>query len=130
MTSQGLNARPLSGKGEYYAYIACNLESALGAVKCAYGPFSRGKYAQHPCITQEKKNGRVYQFIQNMRNGATAGFKYFDLNESKKLRVTVRGSSGIMKVLTAAAIILNSVFSAPTNQPKILLNYSLMNVRI
>lgn len=55
MTSQGLNARPLSGKGEYYAYIACNLESALGAVKCAYGPFSRGKYAQHPCITQEKK---------------------------------------------------------------------------
>lgn len=36
-----------------------------------------------------------------MRNGATAGFKYFDLNESKKLRVTVRGSSGIMKLLTA-----------------------------
>lgn len=91
MTSCGLNGKPLSGMGEYPAYIACELTSKDGALKCAYGPFSRHKYKLHPCIT-EYKDGK--QCIQGMRNGATAGFKYFNLNGCTKLKITVRGSAG------------------------------------
>lgn len=96
MTSCGLNGGPLAALGKYKAYIACNLYSKSGAIKCAYGPFSRHKYNLHPCITQEDG----YQFIQNMRNGAVAGFKYFDVKESVTLCVTVRGDEGKLLVST------------------------------
>lgn len=97
MTSQGMNARPLTGKGSYPAYIACNLYSAQGAVKCAYGMFSKHKYAMHPCL-DEYRRGK--QCIRNMRRGATAGFKYFDVQEVSRIAVTVRGDGGVMAVRT------------------------------
>ena len=94
MTSCGLNGGPLAGSGEYPAYIACGLRSALGACKCAYGPVQRWKYAAHPCITQ-KGNA---QYIENLKGGASVTFKYFDIKELEKVSVTVRGHGGNVSV--------------------------------
>ena len=91
MTSCGLNGGPLRGSGKYPAYIACNLMSIGGAVKCAYGPLSRHKYRYHPCITEY---ARGKQCIAGMRNGAVAGFKYFDCRGCTRIYVTVRGTGG------------------------------------
>ncbi len=95
MTSCGLNGGALVGEGYYPAYIACELTSAEGAVKCAYGPFSRHKYRKHPCVTEYEK-GR--QCIKGMRGGSTAGYKYFDMNGEVKMTVTVRGDAGRLLV--------------------------------
>lgn len=95
MTSCGLNGGPLEGKGEYPAYIACNLMSGTGAVKCQYGPFARHKYKDHPCITEYEKGK---QCIRDLQNGAVAGFKYFDIGGISKVGVIVRGSGGKIKV--------------------------------
>ena len=97
MTSCGLNGGPLEGKGEYPAYIACNLMSASGALKCKYGPFSRHKYKYHPCVTEYEKGK---QCIRDMRRGAVAGFKYFCLQDLKKVGLIVRGGGGKIKVST------------------------------
>jgi hypothetical protein len=91
MTSCGLNGAPLYGEGIYPAHIACHLTSKSGALKCKYGPFSRHKYKLHPCITQAK-GGR--QYIQAMRDGAVAGFKYFLSSGNTKISVTTCGSGG------------------------------------
>lgn len=98
ITSEGLNGKPLSGTGYYPAYIACNLMSANGAIKCAYGPFSKHKYKAHPCVTQEKSGKRKYQYISNMKNGATAGYKYFKIKSPCKIDLLVRGSAGKVKI--------------------------------
>ena len=95
MTSQGLSGKPLPGVGHYPAYIACNLRSKDGALKCAYGPFSRHKYSKHPCIGEYEKGK---QCIREMQDGAVAGFKYFDLKGKTRLTVTTRGAGGVMKV--------------------------------
>ncbi len=100
MTSQGLYGKPLPGKGCYPAYMACNLYSAQGALKCAYGPFSRHKYWMHPCFSVIH-GGR--QVIRDMRSGATAGFKYFDMQQATTIRVTVRGSGGVLEIRTDAS---------------------------
>ena len=95
MTSQGLRGKPLPGTGEYPAYIACNLRSREGAVKCAYGMFKRRQYRLHPCVTEYEKGK---QCIRGMRDGAAAGFKYFDLQGPGIVSVTVRGAGGKMLV--------------------------------
>ncbi|GHU88089.1 hypothetical protein FACS1894202_03600 [Clostridia bacterium] len=89
MTSCGLNGGALSGKGEYPSYIACNLLSAEGA------RFSSAESAAetHPYFTQEggDRESGENQYIANMRDGAAAGFKYFDLRETSKVAVKLRG---------------------------------------
>lgn len=100
MTSQGLYGKPLPGTGTYPAYIACNLYSAQGAIKCTYGPFCRHQFRMHPCFRMGRDG---HQFIQDMRDGATAGFKYFDMQQATAIRVTVRGSSGVLEIRTSAS---------------------------
>lgn len=98
MTSCGLNGGPLGGRGEYPAYIACNLMSSVGALKCKYGPFARHKYKDHPCITEYEKGK---QCVRDMKSGAVAGFKYFEFEGLNKIGVIVRGGGGKMKISTA-----------------------------
>ena len=93
-TSCGLNGGPLNGEGKYPAYIACNLRGANGAIKCAYGPFRRWTYGEHPCITED--GGR--QYIQNMHRGAEAVFRYFKTEGLKGISATVRGGEGAIEV--------------------------------
>ena len=80
MTSCGLNRGPLSGTGTYSAGIACQL-------------FAQD--ADYPYITQE----RNVQYITNLKNGAVAGFKYFDLSGTGAITFTCRGAAGTVRIL-------------------------------
>jgi len=90
MTSCGPNGGPLIGRGEYPTYIACNLftmdeEKYSGT----YGAWMDGRF---PKITQDGKDGdEEIGFIANMRDGATAGFKYFDFRGVRRVKIRVRG---------------------------------------
>jgi hypothetical protein len=97
MTSCGLNGNLLKGEGKYPAYIACHLTGKTGALKCKYGPFARHKYKLHPCVTEYIKGK---QYIQGMREGAMAGFKYFNTTGQTVIMVTTRGSGGRFVIKT------------------------------
>lgn len=92
VTSCGLNGEPLRVNGVYEARIACNLWSkdGVGRYDCTY---PRKKFKDHPYLTQEGKesNNNSYQYIANMRDGATAGVKYFSIDNLKKIEIKIRG---------------------------------------
>lgn len=93
MTSCGSNGGPLIGKGEYPAYLACNLFCKYEESMTA-GP---GDWmdCRFPKITQDGKDGdKEIGYIANMRDGATAGFKYFDCRRVKKITIKARGGLG------------------------------------
>jgi Beta-xylosidase len=93
MTSCGLNDGSLMGKGEYGAYIACNLFSKEGA--CHYQNNNPKDYENHPFFTQSgiDREADGDQYIANMKDGAVAGFKYFNLQNTTKISVQVRGTA-------------------------------------
>ena len=102
VTSCGLNGGPLTGKGEYEARIACNLWSAKGTFPYLKS-HEKDKQQEHPYFTQsgEDRESDPDQYLANLRDGATAGFKYFKFDELSKITVTVRGSgTGRMEVRT------------------------------
>jgi hypothetical protein len=90
MTSCGSNGGALEGRGEYPAYIACNLfckdeEMYTGAP----GAWMDSRF---PKITQDGKDGdEEIGYIANLRDSAVAGFKYFDCKRIKKVKIKVRG---------------------------------------
>lgn len=92
MTSCGPNGGPLEGRGEYPAYLACNL---FGKDEAAYtGGFGLGAWmdSRFPKITQEGRDGDEEPgYIANMTDSATAGFKYFDCNGIRNVKIKVRG---------------------------------------
>lgn len=94
VTSCGLNGGPLRGIGRYPAYIACNLWSrdGVGRYDC---PTPRRAFAAHPYFTQTGKDqeGNGDQYIANMRDGAVAGFKYFDIRGVKTVSVELSGTA-------------------------------------
>ena len=94
VTSCGLNGGPLAGKGKYEARIACNLWSKDGVGRYD-GSNPRKRLEAHPYFTQSGKdredNGD--QYIANMRDGAVAGFKYFQFDGASRIKVTVRGTA-------------------------------------
>lgn len=92
VTSCGLNGSPLRGKGTYEARIACNLWSKEGTARYD-GKSPRKRLVTHPYFTQDKKDGDVaaIQYIANMQDGATAGFKYFMFENLKRIAVRIRG---------------------------------------
>ncbi|MCK0472276.1 family 43 glycosylhydrolase [Halalkalibacter sp. APA_J-10(15)] len=94
MTSCGLNQGPLRGEGKYEARIACHLMSRNGAGR--YGVyFGHVTFKDHPYFTQSGKDreSRPTQYIANMRDGAKAGFKYFQLDHLKGISVKVCGQA-------------------------------------
>ena len=89
MTCTGFYGEVLPGEGDYEARIACNLWSREGCVASAHPAVQNKK---HPAFTQDTPDGEGgVQYIENMRDGATAGFKYFDLSGTKEIIVTLRG---------------------------------------
>ena len=102
ITSCGPNGGPLPGEGEYPAYLACNL---FCKTENAYtgdpGSFLDSRF---PRIMQDGKDGDEEEgYIANMRDGAVAGFKFFDCQGVNRVAVRVRGGCGIscIEVLTA-----------------------------
>ncbi len=91
MTSCGLNDQPLLGSGEYEARIACHLWSKEGAL--LYGVAETPEASLHPYFTQtgEDREGSGDQYIANFRNGSTAGYKYFEFHNLKKIGILLNG---------------------------------------
>lgn len=90
MTSCGPNGGPLEGRGEYPAYTACNLFCRDEAMYTgAPGEWMDSRF---PKITQDGKDGdEEIGYIANMRDSATAGFKYFRCEGIREVRIKVRG---------------------------------------
>jgi hypothetical protein len=102
MTSCGPNGGPLEGKGEYPAYIACN----LFCVDNNSRPLKRDwplHNPELPFITQDGKDGDEENgYVTNILDNHGVGFKYFDCKGVTKIKVKVRGySNGILEVKTS-----------------------------
>ena len=93
MTSCGLNDGPLKGEGVYEARIACNLWSKEGTGRYDVGN-PKKLLKNHPYITQDKRDGdpSARQYIANMRDGAVAGFKYFEITGPTDITVWLSGN--------------------------------------
>ncbi len=90
MTSCGCNGGPLEGRGEYPAYLACNLFCEEESVYTDWTASWMNN--QFPKITQDGRDGdEEIGYIANMKASATAGFKYFDCKGVKKVKIKVRG---------------------------------------
>lgn len=94
MTSCGLNGGPLKGEGEYGAYLACNLFTNTESVYVGDDRF--------PKIMQDGRDGDENPgYIGNMRDSATAGFKYFDCKNVTGIVIKTRGyANGCFEVRT------------------------------
>ncbi|MBO9598988.1 MAG: family 43 glycosylhydrolase, partial [Cohnella sp.] len=101
MTSCGPNGGPLEGRGEYPAYLACHLFCKDEAFYT--GAPGEWMDARFPKITQDGKDGdEEVGYIANMRDSATAGFKYLRCEGIKKVTIKVRGyCRGAFEIKTA-----------------------------
>lgn len=104
MTSCGLNGGALRGRGEYPAYIACNLFCPTENMYTG-GSGDNGFWldSRFPRITQDGRDGDEEQgYIMNMTDGATCGFKYFDCKGVTSVAISTRGyCKGAFEVKTA-----------------------------
>ncbi len=93
MTSCGLNGGPLKGEGEYPASICCCLMPKEGNIFYNFfrWPWQKGKM----CITQSGKDTDTVetQYIENIKDGALMGYKYFDLRKTKEVALVVKGKA-------------------------------------
>ncbi|SFL93168.1 Beta-xylosidase [Gracilibacillus orientalis] len=99
MTSCGANGKPLIGRGEYPAYLACNLFCDDEAMYTG----DLWMDTQFPKLTQDGKDeDEEIGYIANMTESATAGFKYFDCQGITKIKIKVRGyCNGAFEVKTS-----------------------------
>jgi arabinoxylan arabinofuranohydrolase len=101
ITTSGPNGGPLEGRGEYPAYLACHLFTDTDErYSGTHGAWMDGRF---PKITQDGKDGdEEIGYIANMRESATAGFKYFQCDGVKRVTIKVRGyAKGSFEVKTA-----------------------------
>ncbi|MCD8069316.1 MAG: GDSL-type esterase/lipase family protein [Lachnospiraceae bacterium] len=93
-TSCGLNRTPLNGFGTYEARIAATLTSKAGTIPCV-NVHEQNKGNQYPFFTQsgEDREENPDQYVANMRDGATAGFRYFMFEELAGIGITIRKST-------------------------------------
>jgi hypothetical protein len=91
ITSCGLNGGPLKDEGTYEARIACHLYGKTGATESQ--PDQQDE--NHPAFTQEgeDREDNPNQYISNMTDGATAGYRYFEIKNAKQLTVEIRGTA-------------------------------------
>ena len=81
--------KPLKGEGFYPAYIACQLFTDEFVT---YVPWSGWMDDRFPKITQEGGDGdETYAYVANMRQGANAGYKYFDFRGVTEVTVCTKG---------------------------------------
>ena len=104
VTSCGLNDGPLCGIGTYEARIACNLQSRDGVARVDRF-MSQFLLRKHPYFTQSRpdRESRGDQYIANMRDGATAGFKYFDFRQEKPNSIMLELSGNAKGIITVSS---------------------------
>ncbi len=80
---------PLKAEGFYPTYIACQL---FTDTPVTYVPWSGWMDDRFPKVTQEGGDGDEYMgYVANMRENATAGYKYFDFKGVNKVTVCTKG---------------------------------------
>ena len=88
MTSCGLNGGPLRDRGEYPAYIVCNL---MDEKDCA-SPGAVYVKESAPMVVQDgADDDRVDGYITKIRDGVTAAFKYFAMENAVGVRIWTKG---------------------------------------
>ncbi len=99
VTSCGLNGGPLKGEGVYEARIACHLWGKEGAVWSKEALMDE----RYPYFTQDGGDRECGpgQYIANMRDGAVAGYRFFDLKLEGRIRLRVRGKAAGRMLLLA-----------------------------
>ena len=110
VTSCGLNTGALIGEGMYPANICCHL-TAINGVTFSHPESMKMNY---PYLTQDipdvepteelvkKDCTDPIQYIKNMQDGSTAGYKYFLFKSLNTISVQVRGDAeGMMEVRTS-----------------------------
>lgn len=92
--------KPLAGKGTYPAYIACHLFTNEPET---YIPWSGWMSDRFPKITETCGDHQPRMaYIANMRDSATAGFRYFDCEGVTRVSVRTMGyATGKIEVKTA-----------------------------
>ena len=102
MTSHGPNGRPLEGRGEFPAYIACNIFRMEhdGLPLNHYWPRHNPRL---PKVTQDGKDGdEETGFVTNIFDNCGIGFKYFDCRGITRITIKTRGyNRGTFEVKTA-----------------------------
>ena len=94
MTSCGLNGGPLAGKGEYPAYLACNLFTEKHDLYVGQ--------PHAPRVMQDGRDGDENEgYIADITDGTTAGFKYFDCRGVRKISIAARAyADGVFEIRT------------------------------
>ena len=95
ITSCGLNGGPLAGEGEYPTYLACHMFTKEPSMYVGGESF--------PKIIQEGKDGDVCEaYVYNIKDGATIGFKSFDIKGLKEIAIDVHGyMNGVFHIKTS-----------------------------
>jgi len=106
MTSCGANGGPLPGRGEYPAYIACNIFS-MDEIVTPVKPYWPNRTPELPFISQDEtdvsapSNNENNGFITNILDNCGVGFKYFDCKGVTSVKVKIRGyCRGVLEVKT------------------------------
>jgi len=111
MTSCGSNCANLPGKGEYPAYIACNIFS-LENIEPPSRHYWPNRTPEVPFITQDSRDvspcdidssdaGAETGFVTNILDNCGVGFKYFNCKGVSTIKVKIRGySRGYFEVRT------------------------------
>lgn len=98
MTSTGARLIPFLAQGVYPAGMACNLFCNVEEKYSA--PFDLWMNHDFPKITQDGSDLHPEDpHIANMREGATAGYKYFEFSNTRQISVKTRGyANGFIEV--------------------------------
>lgn len=101
LTSSGLNEGPLKAEGTYDAGIACHLMSAQGCMMYQ----KPTEPDSHPAFTQtgEDREENPDQYISNLRNGASALYRYFNFRDYRPgaISVRIRGDAEGILIVTS-----------------------------
>ena len=97
LTSCG--STPFTEKGFYPAYLACNLFTKDEELSIPWCGWMDDRF---PKITQEGRDGdEVNGYVCNMRDTATAGFKYFVCDGTRVVSVRTKGyATGSLEIRT------------------------------
>lgn len=120
MTSCGLNQKPLKGRGIYLSYIACNVYGKRGT---HFMSMIKLPKIGMPYLTQDggDRDGGADQYIANVCDGSTIGYKYFDTRETNEIQIKIRGTGrGVMKVRKSEnGEVLAHISVQPTKRPAV-----------
>ena len=94
MTSQGFTIGALKGVGKYPSYIACNLYGRDGT---RFLSMIKHLRKNTPYLTQDGKDREEGpdQYIDNFCDEAVAGFKFFDLKDTKNIRIHIKAQNAL-----------------------------------